>query len=51
VTSNLQHDDSHMERLVATRILIDPNTESVNAGVVSFHGIQLVVLLAGMNLT
>jgi Reverse transcriptase (RNA-dependent DNA polymerase) len=46
---DVKHDGRHKARLVAGGHLTAPNTESVYSGVVSIHGIQLIVFLAELN--
>jgi Reverse transcriptase (RNA-dependent DNA polymerase) len=44
-----KHDGCHKARLVAGGDLTDPNTDNVYSGVVSLHGIRLVIFLAELN--
>jgi hypothetical protein len=46
---DVKHDGPHKAQLVAGGHLTDPNTESVYSGVVSLHGICLIVFLAELN--
>jgi hypothetical protein len=46
---DVKHDGCHKARLVAGGHLTDPNTESMYSGVVSLHGIRLVIFLAELN--
>jgi hypothetical protein len=46
---NANHDGRHKAHLEASDHLKDTNTESVHSGVVSLHGIWLVVFLAELN--
>jgi Reverse transcriptase (RNA-dependent DNA polymerase) len=46
---DVKHDGLHKARLVAGGHMTEVNTESVYYGVVSLHGIQLVIFLAELN--
>jgi hypothetical protein len=46
---DVKHDGRHKAQLVAGGHLTDPNTESVYSGVVSLHGIWLIVFLVELN--
>jgi Reverse transcriptase (RNA-dependent DNA polymerase) len=46
---DVKHDGRHKARLVAGGHMMEVNTDSVYSGVVSFHGIRLMICLAELN--
>jgi hypothetical protein len=46
---DVKHDGCHKSRFVAGGHLTDPNTESVNSGVISLRRIRLITFLGELN--